>query len=58
MNISWFLLPLAASVSLVWTASRYESTPLILVRSAKLFGQILFFMALILLVLFVLSYNL
>ena len=58
MNISWYLFPLAAAVSFVWTASRYESTELIIKRSLKLFGQIIFFMAMILIVLYVLSYNL
>lgn len=58
MNITWFLFPLAAAVSLVWTASRYESTPLIMQRSVKLFLQIILFMAVILAVLFALSYRL
>lgn len=58
MNITWFLFPLAAAISLVWTTSRYESVPLILQRSVKLFVQIMLFMALILVVLFALSYNL
>lgn len=58
MNITWYLLPLAAAVSLVWTTSRYESPEVILKRSVRLFVQILLFMALILGVLFVLSYNL
>lgn len=58
MNITWYLLPMAASVSLVWTASRYESTPVIIRRSVRLFLQILFFMAVILVGLAVLSYRL
>lgn len=58
MNITWYLLPLAAAVSLVWTTSRYESPEVILKRSVRLFVQILLFMALILGVLFALSYNL
>lgn len=58
MNITWYLLPLAASVSLVWTSSRYEATDVIIKRSAKLFAQIILFMALILCVLLALSYNL
>ena len=49
------LLPLAAVVSLVWTATRYESTPTILRKSVRLFLQILFFMALILFGLYLLS---
>lgn len=58
MNITWFLFPLAAAVSLVWNASRYESTEVILKRAGKMFLQIIFFMALILGVLVALSYNL
>ncbi|WP_437205428.1 hypothetical protein [Planctomicrobium sp. SH664] len=58
MNMTWYLFPLAAAVSFVWTASRYESTPLILQRATKLFLQILFFMAIILVVLWALSYKL
>jgi hypothetical protein len=49
------LLPLAAVVSLIWTATRYESTPTIIRKSVRLFLQILFFMALILVGLFLLS---
>ena len=51
MNITWYLFPLAAAVSLVWNTSRYEFTPLILQRSLKLFLQIILFMAVILAVL-------
>lgn len=58
MNITWYLIPLAAGVSFVWNASRYEATDVIVRRSVKMFVQILFFMAIILLVLFALSYNL
>lgn len=58
MNITWFLLPMAAAVSLVWTTSRYESVPVILRRALRLFIQILLFMGLILVVLFALSHNL
>ena len=49
------LLPLAAVVSLVWTSTRYESTPTIMRKSVRLFVQILFFMAMILFSLFLLS---
>ena len=58
MNITWYLLPLAAGVSLVWTASRYEATDVILKRSLKLFLQILLFMGLILVALLFLSQGL
>lgn len=58
MNITWFLFPLAGAISLVWNASRYESTELILKRSARMFIQILIFMAIILAILVALSYKL
>lgn len=58
MNVTWFLLPMAAAVSLVWNASRYESTELILKRSLRMFIQIVVFMAIILGVLALLSYKL
>ncbi len=35
-NIYWFILPLVVAVSLVYTASRYESWPVIWARSARL----------------------
>ncbi len=57
MNITWYLFPLAAVVSLVWQTSRYESVPVILQRSVKLFIQIIVFMAIILGALFALSYG-
>jgi hypothetical protein len=56
--ISWYLLPLAAVVSLVYNTSRYEHPPKILRRSGKTFVTILICMALILALLFALSYNL
>lgn len=58
MNITWFLFPLAGAISLVWNASRYESTELILKRSLRMFIQILIFMAIILAILVALSYKL
>ncbi len=58
MQYTLNLLPLAAVVSLVWTATRYESTPTIMRKSVRLFMQILFFMALILLGLYLLSLGL
>lgn len=58
MNITWFLLPFAAAISLTWNASRYEMPAVILARSLRQFLQILFFMGLILVVLVALSYNL
>jgi hypothetical protein len=35
-NIYWFVLPLVVAISLVYTASRYESWPVIWARSARL----------------------
>ena len=58
MNITWYLLPLAAAISLVWNASRYEATDIILKRSGRMFLQILIFMGIILAVLVALSYRL
>jgi len=58
MNMTWFLFPLAAAISLVWNSSRYESTAVILKRSGRMFLQILLFMAIILAVLVTLSYKL
>ncbi|HWL10986.1 MAG TPA: hypothetical protein VNQ76_21435 [Planctomicrobium sp.] len=58
MNVTWFLIPMAVAVSLVWNASRYESTELILRRSFRMLIQILVFMAIILAVLAFLSFNL
>ena len=56
--ISWYLLPLAAVISLVYNTSRYEYPPKILRRSVKTFVTILVVMALILGLLIALSYNL
>jgi len=58
MNITWYLVPLAAAVSLVWEASRYEQTDVILRKAVKLFVQILLFMAVVLVLLLALSHNL
>ncbi|SFI66956.1 hypothetical protein [Planctomicrobium piriforme] len=58
MNITWYLFPLAAAVSLVWNASRYESPEIILKRAGRMFVQILVFMAIILGLLVALSYRL
>lgn len=58
MNVTWFLIPMAAAVSLVWNASRYESTEVIVRRTTRMFIQIVVFMAIILVVLGFLSYKL
>lgn len=58
LGLTWYLLPLAGVISLVYSATRYESPSRIVQRGAKLFLQVLFFMALILGVLMALSFNL
>jgi succinate dehydrogenase hydrophobic anchor subunit len=58
MNVTWLLLPMAAAVSFVWNASRYESTEVILKRATRMFLQILVFMVIFLGVLAFLSYKL
>ena len=55
VNRLWFLLPLAATISLAYNASRYELTGVILHRSAFFFGKTLLFLGLIFLVLWFLS---
>lgn len=55
MNPNWLLFPLAFVISLVYTASRYESTETILRRSVRLFATIIGVMGLVFLVLWVLS---
>ncbi|AMV36965.1 hypothetical protein [Planctomyces sp. SH-PL62] len=35
-NIYWLILPLVVAISLVYTASRYESWPVIWMRSLRL----------------------
>ncbi len=54
-NVTWYLIPLSLSISLVYTASRYEDTKLILIRTARLFMTILLFMGAISLLLLGLS---
>lgn len=58
LGLTWYLLPLAGVISLVYSATRYESPARIVQRGARLFLQVLFFMALILAVLMALSFNL
>lgn len=54
-NVTWYLIPLAFSISLVYTASRYEDQKLIMARTARLFLTILVFMGGISLILLALS---
>jgi hypothetical protein len=55
MNLNWYLIPLAASISLVYSSSRYELTDRILRRSLRLFITILTAMSLVFVVLWALS---
>ncbi len=57
-NITWYVLPLAAVISLVYSASRYELTEVILPRAARLFVTILVFLAFVFAFLLALSFNL
>ncbi|HXY35617.1 MAG TPA: hypothetical protein VEI07_15400 [Planctomycetaceae bacterium] len=57
-HASWYLLPLALTVSLVYSATRFEYPPQILRRSARLFFTILISMGALFAVLFLLSWNL
>ena len=53
-----FLLPLAASISLVYSASRFELRSRVIRRAIRLFLTILVFMILVYALLFVLSWGL
>jgi hypothetical protein len=57
-HASWYLLPLALTVSLVYSATRFEHWPQILRRSVRLFCTIIVSMAILFAVLFLLSWNL
>jgi hypothetical protein len=47
----WYVLPLAAAISLVYSASRYELTERIVRRASRLFCLIVGFMGAVLIVL-------
>jgi hypothetical protein len=55
VNVLWYLFPLAAVISLVYSASRYELTERILQRAGRLFVTIVVFMAIVLVILLLLS---
>jgi hypothetical protein len=57
-NVTWYLLPLALAISLVYSASRYELPERILSRATRLFLQIVGFMGAAFLVLWMLTYGL
>ena len=58
VNVTWYLPPLAAIISLVYSASRYEYRPRIIKRAVRLFLTIMFFMGAVLLALMLLSFQL
>ena len=58
LNVSWYLLPLAAVISLVYSASRYELPERIVRRAVRLFFTIVGCMAGLFAVLWVLSFGL
>jgi uncharacterized membrane protein YccC len=58
LNVSWYLLPLAAVISLVYSASRYELPDRIVRRAGRLFLTIVGCMAALFAVLWVFSFGL
>lgn len=58
INVTWYMLPLALAISLVYSASRFELPEYILSRALRLFLQILGFMGAAFAVLWVLTYGL
>ena len=57
VTATWYLLPLAMAISLVYSASRYELPERILGRAIRLFLQIAGFMGAAFLILWVLTYG-
>ncbi|MDA0285676.1 MAG: hypothetical protein O3B13_05330 [Planctomycetota bacterium] len=57
-NTSWYVFPLAAAISLVYSASRYELTERVIKRAIRLFVTIIGFMFIVLVILWLLSANL
>lgn len=57
-NTTWYVLPLAGAISLVYSASRYELTERILRRASRLFLTITGFMSAVFVILWLLSANL
>jgi hypothetical protein len=57
-NTTWYVLPLAGAISLVYSASRYELTERILKRAIRLFLTITGFMSVVFVILWLLSANL
>ena len=57
-NVTWYMVPLAMAISLVYSASRYELPEYILWRAFRLFLQILGFMVAAFAFLWLLTYGL
>lgn len=57
-NVTWYMVPLALAISLVYSASRYELPEYILSRALRLFLQILGFMGGAFVILWILTYGL
>ena len=57
VNVTWYLLPLAMIISLVYSASRFELPDRILRRAIWLFLQIVGFMGIVFALLWILSYK-
>ncbi len=55
---TWYLLPLTASIALVYNASRYEQPTRILKRAARMFAMILLGMGILYAILYFLSVRL
>ena len=58
LHRSWYVVPLIIAISLVWSASRFESTERVLRRAGRLCVQISAFMLVILAVLLWFSWGL
>lgn len=58
MEPTWYIVPLTASISLVYNASRYELPARIISRAARMFFTILLGMAALYLLLYFLSVRL
>jgi len=58
INATWYMLPLALAISLVYSASRFELPEYILSRAFRLFLQIVGFMVAAFALLWVLTYGL
>jgi hypothetical protein len=58
IGVTWYLLPLALAISLVYSASRYELPERILSRAIRLFITIIVCMGAVLALLWFLSYGL